>query len=243
MRKRDWAVVVPVKPLAGAKSRLRAAPLRVRHVALVLAMAQDTVAASAACPVVSEVLVVTDDPYARRAISALGAQIVPDDPAAGLNAAVAYGAAHAAPEHAVAVLAADLPALRPAELAAALRAAALTETTPDAGGRGFVADAAGSGTTLLAALPGAGLDPRFGAGSAGAHEASGARRLDGDWPSLRRDVDTLADLVAAARLGLGPRTAALVGDTLADHAADGGADGRGDGGADGGAGGAAGQRA
>ena len=32
--------------------------------------------------------------------------------------------------------------------------------------------------------------------------------LTGDWPSLRRDVDTRADLAAAAALGLGPATRA-----------------------------------
>jgi 2-phospho-L-lactate/phosphoenolpyruvate guanylyltransferase len=234
VRERDWAVVVPVKPLARAKSRLRAASLRVHHVELVLAMAQDTVAASLTCPLVCEVLVVTDDPRTHRAMSALGARVVPDVPATGLNPAVAYGAAHAAPEHAVAVLAADLPALRADELAAALRAVAAVTGTASAG-RGFVADAAGSGTTLLAALPGAGLDPRFGAGSARAHDATGAVRLDGDWPSLRHDVDTLADLIAAARLGLGPHTAALVGHALAALATGGNADGQ--------AGGPAGERA
>ncbi|MCN0180088.1 2-phospho-L-lactate guanylyltransferase, partial [Salinispora arenicola] len=44
-----------------------------------------------------------------------------------------------------------------------------------------------------------------------AHAASGALALLGDWPSLRRDVDTTTDLAEAARLGLGPRTALLCG--------------------------------
>ncbi|HEY0698385.1 MAG TPA: hypothetical protein VGD43_11320, partial [Micromonospora sp.] len=70
-------------------------------------------------------------------------------------------------------------------------------------------DAPGSGTVLLTAGPGVRLAPRFGAGSAGAHAASGAVPLAGDWPTLRRDVDTPADLVTAAGLGLGPHTAAL----------------------------------
>lgn len=230
----EWTVVVPVKRLAGAKSRLHAKPLGVPHADLVLAMARDTVAASSACPLVAEVLVVTDDPRAHRALAALGARVVPDRPDAGLNAAVTYGAgtaARPAPEprpgrtaqqartarrpRAVAAITADLPALRPHDLAAALRAAAAVPS------RGFVTDAAGSGTTLLAAPPEVPIDPRFGARSAYAHEASGARRLDGDWPSLRRDVDTLADLVDAARLGLGPHTAALVGSGLAAPAASG----------------------
>jgi len=46
----------------------------------------------------------------------------------------------------------------------------------------------------------------FGVGSAEAHRASGAIELIGDWPSLRCDVDTEADLAVAAQLGLGART-------------------------------------
>ena len=107
----------------------------------------------------------------------------------------------------MALLSADLPALRPAELTAALAAAA-------AHARSFVPDAAGGGTTLLAAAPGVPADPRYGAGSAAAHRASGAVPLTGDWPSLRRDVDTAADLLAAAALGLGPATRAWT----AEHA-------------------------
>jgi 2-phospho-L-lactate guanylyltransferase len=126
---------------------------------------------------------------------------VPDEPDRGLNPALAHGAL-AAGAPAVAALSSDLPALRPEELAAALAAAAAVP-------RGFVADAAGTGTTLLTAS-GVPLDPRFGRDSAAAHAASGARALDGDWPGLRRDVDTPADLRGAAGLGLGTATAALL---------------------------------
>lgn len=204
-----WAVVVPVKPLAAAKSRLRGAAPGVPHARLVLAMAQDTVRAVRACPAVAEVLVVTDDPAAAAALRRLGARVVPDAPAAGLNAAIAHGAAALdpgpdPPERWVAALTADLPALRPDELGDALRAAAAPP-----GVRGFVPDQAGAGTTLLAAPPGVALAPRFGPDSAARHAASGARRLAGAWPSLRRDVDTAADLAAAARVGLGPHTARL----------------------------------
>jgi 2-phospho-L-lactate guanylyltransferase len=199
-----WGVVVPVKRLAEAKTRLRAGGAGVPHERLVLALALDTVRAVLACPVVVEALVVTDDAAAAGRLRALGARVVPDTPAAGLNAALTYGAGLvAAPDRWVAVLAADLPALRPAELADALRA------TVRGGRRGFVPDAAGSGTTLLAAPPGVAVDPRFGPESAARHLASGARRLDGDWPSLRRDVDTAADLAEADRLGLGPHTAVV----------------------------------
>ncbi|MGK5738819.1 2-phospho-L-lactate guanylyltransferase [Micromonospora sp. URMC 103] len=198
-----WAVVVPVKHLAAAKSRLRGALPGVPHEELALALAADTVLAVRACPAVGEVLVVTDDARVAAVARAAGARVLPDPPGAGLNAAFRHGAA-AARGGWVAGITADLPALRPAELAAALAAAQKDPAT-----RAFVADAPGSGTVLLAAPPGLPLDPRFGVGSAAAHAASGALPLTGDWPSLRRDVDTAADLAAAAALGLGPRTAAL----------------------------------
>ncbi|MBC8994510.1 2-phospho-L-lactate guanylyltransferase [Micromonospora chalcea] len=196
-----WTVVMPVKRLGAAKSRLRGALPGVPHEELALALAADTLRAARACPAVAGVLVVTDDARVRAAADAAGARVAAD-PGAGLNAAFRHGAAVAGPRAAVAGLTADLPALRPAELAAALRATQ--------GVRGYVADAPGGGTVLLAAPAGVPLAPRFGPGSAAAHAASGALPLAGDWPSLRRDVDTPADLAAAAGLGLGPRTAALL---------------------------------
>ncbi|MFJ6164711.1 2-phospho-L-lactate guanylyltransferase [Micromonospora orduensis] len=199
-----WAVVVPVKRLTAAKSRLRGALPGVPHEELALALAADTLHAVLACPAVAEARVVTDDARVAQVARAAGARVLPDEPDAGLNAAFRHGAV-AGPAGWVAGLTADLPALRPAELAAALRAAQAD------GVRRFVPDAPGDGTVLLAAPPGVALDPRFGVGSAAAHAASGALPLTGDWPSLRRDVDTAADLDAAARLGLGPRTAALLG--------------------------------
>jgi 2-phospho-L-lactate guanylyltransferase len=194
--------VLPVKRLADAKSRLRGALPDVPHDRLVLAMARDTVTAVLACRLVSRVLVVTDDPAAAAELGAAGAERVPDG-RADLNAALVRGAGHA-PGSAVVALTADLPALRSRDLAAALAA------VPTAPGRGYVADITGTGTAMLAAYAGVPLDPRFGPDSAGAHAASGAARLDGDWASLRRDVDTAADLAAATALGLGSATAALL---------------------------------
>lgn len=202
-----WTAVVPVKRLDAAKTRLhqagRAGP---QHRALALALAVDTVSAVLRCPAVGGVVVVTDDVRVEAALAAVGAVVIPDEPAAGLNPALAHGAARAAtlaPGDGVVTLSADLPALRPAELSEALRAAAGHE-------RSFVPDAAGTGTTLLAALPGVPVAPRFGAASRQAHRLSGAVELRGDWPSLRRDVDTPEDLAAAVRLGLGLATRELV---------------------------------
>jgi len=188
---RRSTIVVPIKPLPAAKTRLRGAVPAFAHADLVLAMAQDTVTAALACRAVGRVLVVCDDQRVAAALTALGADCVPDVPAAGLNPAIVYGAAQVDGD--VAALTADLPALRPEELEEAL----------DEGGRCFVPDMEGTGTVLLIGRP---LDPHFGVGSAEAHERSGARRLDKNWPGLRRDIDTLADLQQGRQLGLGRHT-------------------------------------
>ena len=200
-----WSLVVPVKVLARAKTRLAslAGPDRP---ALALAMAADTVAAALDCPQVGRVIVVTDDPQAAEVLAGLGAVIVPDRPGRGLNGALRHGAAHAGsrwPRSGIGGLAADLPALRPAELGDALRAAA---RWPQA----FVPDSAGSGTTLYTARPGTVFRPRFGPRSAARHRAAGAVELaQPGLRGLRRDVDEPADLRGAGELGLGTRTAAL----------------------------------
>ncbi|MFY1669061.1 2-phospho-L-lactate guanylyltransferase [Plantactinospora sp. WMMB334] len=212
MAERNWTVVVPVKRLDAAKSRLRGALDGVPHEALALALAEDTAEAVLACRAVRELLVVTDDPSIARRLGRLGARIVPEPPTPGLNPAFARGAS-LVPGGRVAALTADLPALRPDELAEALRAAEAAEAGEPGGGpagvRRFVADAPGTGTVLLTAAPGTALDPRFGPRSAAAHAASGARPLVAAWPTLRRDVDTPADLRAATALGLGRHTAAV----------------------------------
>src|SRR5580698_4343817 len=58
-----WTVLLPVKVLAQAKSRL-AALAGERRLELALALASDTVSAVVACPEVARVLVVTSDPVA-----------------------------------------------------------------------------------------------------------------------------------------------------------------------------------
>jgi 2-phospho-L-lactate/phosphoenolpyruvate guanylyltransferase len=191
-----WTVVIPAKALPEAKSRLLAASADdTAHRRLVEAIRADTLAAAGAAEGVARVLVVTDragDPDA----------LVQRQP--GLNAALREAAEYAArswPDDGIAALVGDLPALRPDELGAALSAAAGHP-------RSFVADAPGTGTTLLAVTPGTPLDPRFGAGSAARH-AGGGTRLEGG-PGLRHDVDTAEDLREATGLGLGAATVAVL---------------------------------
>jgi 2-phospho-L-lactate guanylyltransferase len=202
----QWTLVVPVKPLARAKSRLADTADDGVRPGLALAFAQDTVAAALACPTVADVAVVTDDADAARQLAALGAGIVPEEAGGGLNAALTHGAAvvrASRPQSPVAALNADLPALRPAELTRVLAAAGQFP-------RAFLPDAAGIGTTLLAVAPGLPLAPAFGTDSRARHRRSGAVELRLDAvDSVRQDVDTGADLRSALALGVGPRTAAV----------------------------------
>ncbi|HEX5566758.1 MAG TPA: 2-phospho-L-lactate guanylyltransferase [Streptomyces sp.] len=199
----DWTLVVPVKPLSRAKSRLVPATGEGLRSELALAFAQDTVTAALACPAVSDVVIVTDDPRVGAELAALGARIVPDAPGAGLNAALEHGEAvvrRRRPGAAVAALNADLPALRTAELVRVLDVARGCA-------RAFLADAAGIGTTLLTAAPGIALAPAFGGPSRARHLRSGATEIAlSGVESVRRDVDTGADLAAALALGVGPHT-------------------------------------
>jgi 2-phospho-L-lactate guanylyltransferase len=201
----QWTLVVPLKPLDRAKSRLSDTADDGLRPGLALAFAQDTVSAALACPAVRDVVVVTNDARAGRELAALGAGIVPDEPRGGLNAALAHGAAAVRTSRRadrVAALNADLPALRHRELARVLEVAAAFP-------RAFLADAAAIGTTLLTASPGVELRPSFGAGSRARHAASGAVELrPAGVDSVRQDVDTGADLRTALALGVGPYTAA-----------------------------------
>jgi len=154
---------------------------------------------------VRRVLVVGTDPGALAGLDVPGVEIVGENGAGDLNAALRHGAAMLRaddPGVMVGALQADLPALRPADLASAVAEAR--------GRRAFVADRQGSGTTLLLSTPGGTLGPRFGTGSARAHLRSGAIALRVAAPSLRGDVDTPDDLRHAGELGLGIRTRSLL---------------------------------
>jgi 2-phospho-L-lactate guanylyltransferase len=205
-------LVVPVKPLTKAKSRLRGAadggigePRA--HARLAMALLRDTIEAVRAARAVRHLLVVSSDPVVAAELGVFGIDVAPDGPVPGLNPAYERGAAllrQRDPAAAVGALQADLPALRPDELDDAIGAALALFAA--GARRAFVADAEGTGTTFLLAAPGVALAPLFGVGSAGRHEQSGAHPLAGEWSGLRRDVDTAADLREAAALGLGEHT-------------------------------------
>ncbi len=221
-----WSVIIPIKRLDVAKSRLilGAAGQRRR---LALAFAQDVMLVVVRVSSVRNLIVVTADDEVAEVAAAAGAHVVseanpedqrdPDaageDAASGfpvlrartaLNVAIRLGGAYATklnPANRIAVLAADLPTLRVAELEAGLRGAA---DHP----RAFTSDAAGLGTNLLTAAVGTHLNPMFGANSAMRHRESGAVDLSAaSGLGLRLDVDTAVQLNDAILRGVGPFTA------------------------------------
>ena len=197
-----FAVLVPVKPPAFAKSRLRDLGDDARR-DLATAFAVDTVTAAAACPLVDRVLVVTDDHVLARGLADLGVDVIPDGTSDDLNGTLALAAAEMhrrRPDLWLVALCADLPALRPEHLATALAAA-----PHDA--MAFVADADGIGTTAVVAPSLDLFRPAFGPASRRRPLDAGAHEVDGvDVPTLRRDVDDRDDLVEALRLGVGRST-------------------------------------
>jgi 2-phospho-L-lactate guanylyltransferase len=149
--------------------------------------------------------VVTDDgALIALAFDIPGLRFVPEGDVRGIDAAVAEGARAAGERMPRAALLGDLPALRPDDLRAALTAARTMH-------RAVVADAEGTGTTLVTAGAGILLTTSFGDGSFARHLALGCVPLDiAATSTLRRDVDTPDQLDEAAALGVGPRTAAVL---------------------------------
>jgi 2-phospho-L-lactate guanylyltransferase len=203
----DVGLIIAVKRLAVAKTRL--APVfsaRTRE-GVVLAMLLDTIAAAAREPSLRGITVVTPDDVAAEAARQLGADVLadptPDAHPDPLNNAIVAAesviASSPEPPSNVVVLQGDLPALQTQELTQAIAAARAHR-------RSFVADRHGSGTVALFAV-GCPLEPAFGPDSARRHRRSGAVELTGPWPGLRCDIDTPEDLQAARRLGVGPATA------------------------------------
>jgi 2-phospho-L-lactate guanylyltransferase len=200
----DTALIVAVKRLAAAKTRLAPVFSAPTRESVVLAMLTDTLTAASGVESIGLIVVVTPDKAAGAAAAEVGADVLADptpeahsDP---LNNAISVAEREVVGSFSnIVVLQGDLPALQTQELAEAMAAARHHR-------RSFVADRLATGTAALFtfATP---LDPRFGSDSAERHRRSGAIELTGAWPGLRCDVDTPADLATARRLGVGAATA------------------------------------
>jgi 2-phospho-L-lactate/phosphoenolpyruvate guanylyltransferase len=204
----DVGLVIAVKRLAAAKTRLAPVFSSATRENVVLAMLVDTITAASAVSVLRAVTVVTPDDDAADAARRLGARVLVDPTPEGhrnpLNNAITAAEASVREETPnIVALQGDLPALQPQELAEAIAAARDYR-------RSFVGDRHGTGTSALFAF-GVALDPHFGPDSAQRHRHSGAIELTGAWPGLRCDIDTPDDLLVARRLGVGAATAQAIG--------------------------------
>ena len=186
-------VVVPFR--SGGKSRL---PVELR-LEVALAMLGDVLEAATAYA--DRVRLVTDDGAAALVAEGLGVDVV-DDPGGGQGRAVKAGLAGV--DGVCLVINADVPQVRPSDLAA-------LAIPPNAGAMAIVA--ARDGTTNALGLPFAEVfQPLYGPGSAGQFRAHAAALdlvlHDLELPNLRDDVDQVADL---ERIGAraGERTRAL----------------------------------
>ncbi|MGI9823672.1 2-phospho-L-lactate guanylyltransferase [Agromyces sp. Marseille-Q5079] len=218
-----YDVVVPVKLLAEAKTRLAPAVDRAARAELARAFVLDTIDAALVAERVERVIVVGDlsghvdevpdgvvvvaEPEPRSLATAIRHGIAEARRLAAdrsTSAAGASGRSH----RGIAVLLGDLPALTGAALDAALGAASRHPLA-------FMPDAEGTGTTLAAAAAHTRFEPAFGVDSAMLHRALGFHDLSHEVAAplaarVRRDVDTVGALEAAVRLGPGAHTTAAL---------------------------------
>lgn len=200
------AVLVPVKPLSEAKSRLAPALGIEGRQALVRAMLADLLAAVRAAHAGTLIVLSPDDSYSSLAARAGATQLA--DAGEGYRAAVELGLASAEVRRAGAalVIPADQPRAQPHDVAHALAALARAEVV--------LVAAVDGGTGALGLSPPDAITPAFGEQSAVAHRRlarEGGRRLvELDCPSLAHDVDRLEELLDPAAPPPGPATARLL---------------------------------
>jgi len=198
--------LVPVRSLAGAKSRL-GEPLDAEERGdLILGLLQRTVEQALAATRLAGVVVVSMDEDLLSQARAMGAASLLQE-TDGLNdgldeARIAAGAEATA----VMVLPADLPAVAASAIDQLAEAAELACRAAPAGAVvALVPDRHGTGTNALLVAPPNAIPFLFGEGSRAAHaaaaEAAGAVYLELDGP-LTFDVDTPEDLLEADRRGL-----------------------------------------
>jgi 2-phospho-L-lactate/phosphoenolpyruvate guanylyltransferase len=198
--------IVPLRSVAGGKTRLRRALPDALRLALVEAMFADVVDSLRRSPI-ENLVVAVGDPSAAAAARARGLVCRADPPGGeGLNDAIAPAMAHVPATERLLVVMPDLPWLRPSDVTELLASpAAITVAATDDGGTGG-----------LACLPGARLDPHYGPGSARGHRLSGLSAgftvASPRIPGFSFDVDDVDDvqLLLVESRQLGPAITALL---------------------------------
>jgi 2-phospho-L-lactate guanylyltransferase len=190
-----WALV-PVKARHTGKQRRAAIRGDTQRTQLVRRMLDDVLATLGACREIEGTLVMSPER------DALGpATQILHDPAAGMNAALTLALAtlEARGATCIAVIAADLPLLAPADVTALVMAART-------GGVALAPDARGTGTNAVCLTLPTAFRLHFGPGSFALHEAEaahgGSTAVTVARPGLGFDVDEPADLAALQARGL-----------------------------------------
>ena len=189
-------MLIPLKRLDAAKSRLSSALTSSERRRLMAAMVAHVARAALAADA-GRVALASSDPDAPALAARLGVECVSDG-GCPWNAGLAHARALlGSPAAAVLYLAGDLPLLAPDDVAALIDAGASATAV--------VGRAHDGGTNALWVAPADALEPAFGtSGSAAVHAAlaagCGLAVVIIDRPGLARDVDTPADLAIVRRL-------------------------------------------
>jgi 2-phospho-L-lactate guanylyltransferase len=199
-----YYVLIPIRDLDGAKTRLAGVLDAASRRDLVVAMYRDVLAAATACAAIDRVAVVSGDSEALGIAEAAGAETIRED--SGLNEALASASRTLAARGVdrVLILFADLPLAN----AAAIERVVLADADV------ALVRAGDGGTNALALAPGA-IEFQYGQDSAAKHidaaERAGLRVALLDEPSLALDMDTPEDLERLRQSsGVGAQTLAVL---------------------------------
>jgi 2-phospho-L-lactate guanylyltransferase len=201
-------VLIPVKPLATAKTRLAGVLAPAERRALVLAMLDDVLDALAGVSGLAGVALVGGDAELARHLAGRGLRLLAE-PESGLNAALRAARVElaAAGAERLLILPADVPALDRVAVEALLASAGEPAVA-------LVAASADGGTNALLLAPPGLLEPAFGPGSCARYRqaaaALGVAPKLLELPQVALDIDRPADLLALESLAGAPRTRALL---------------------------------
>lgn len=188
----DLRLLVPVKSLALAKSRLSLSPHARRRIAE--GLLTHTLEVALQCLPARQIVVLSADGLVQDMARQRGVSTL-EDPADCLNASLHWGI-HTLRSRCsgltIAVLVADLPRLSPPNLHDALHDAAESRVPR------HIADHHGTGTTFVSIPPGSQLPMLFGPGSARRFAEAGSVPILHAPEGLRHDLDTESDLHALA---------------------------------------------
>lgn len=199
---RDIVAVVPVKEFALAKQRLAGTFPPDFRAQLARTMLRDVLEALRASEGLAGIVVVTADPEAGLLAREVGARLMVEKEACGLNQAVAEAATRLTGEGrgGMLVLPSDIPAVTPEEIGRLLAAHGRDRAVS------LVCAHDGQGTNALLATPPDALDFGYGPSSFSTHFAMAMARGivprghdAAAFPRLALDIDTPADV---ARLGM-----------------------------------------